>query len=186
MSISKKTLGRLQLIVIMTLFIGPLIVASLMYRFDLFSTGATANHGDLLEPYQKLDIPAELRDTATQINSPWLLVYLNSGSCSNDCQDGLYRQQQIRLMLGSDMDRVLRVFLTDIENTAADNYPGLQAFNYQALLQKIDSTEPAQSHSGGMYLIDPLDNLVMYFAPDLDPRDVVEDLKHLLDLSRIG
>jgi hypothetical protein len=34
--------------------------------------------------------------------------------------------------------------------------------------------------------VDPLGNLVMYFPPDLDLRDMVEDIQHLLDLSRIG
>jgi hypothetical protein len=39
---------------------------------------------------------------------------------------------------------------------------------------------------GGIYLIDPLANLVMYFPPDLGPRELVDDVKHLLRLSRIG
>jgi hypothetical protein len=39
---------------------------------------------------------------------------------------------------------------------------------------------------GGVYLIDPLGNLVMYFPPDLDPKDAVRDIKHLLKLSNIG
>jgi hypothetical protein len=40
--------------------------------------------------------------------------------------------------------------------------------------------------AGGYYLVDPLGNLVMYFRPDLDPSDMVDDIKHLLRLSRIG
>jgi hypothetical protein len=35
-------------------------------------------------------------------------------------------------------------------------------------------------------LIDPLGNLVMYFQPDLDPSQMVDDIKRLLKLSRIG
>ena len=34
--------------------------------------------------------------------------------------------------------------------------------------------------------MDPLGNLVMYFEPETDPRDMVEDIKRLLKLSRIG
>ena len=40
--------------------------------------------------------------------------------------------------------------------------------------------------TGGYYLVDPLGNLVMYFQPDIDPQAMVEDIKHLLELSRIG
>ena len=39
---------------------------------------------------------------------------------------------------------------------------------------------------GGYYLVDPHGNLVMYFGPDIDPRDMVDDIKRLLKLSRIG
>ena len=43
-----------------------------------------------------------------------------------------------------------------------------------------------QLQAGGCYLIDPLGNLVMYFLPGLNPKDMVADIKHLLKLSHIG
>ena len=39
---------------------------------------------------------------------------------------------------------------------------------------------------GGFSPVAPLGNLVMYFTPGLAPRDMVDDIKHLLKLSRIG
>jgi hypothetical protein len=50
----------------------------------------------------------------------------------------------------------------------------------------LDNKRPAALPAGGYYLIDPLGNLVMYFRPDIDPADMVDDVKHLLRLSRIG
>jgi hypothetical protein len=56
----------------------------------------------------------------------------------------------------------------------------------KGLRELLEKKRPMDLVSGGIYLFDPLANLVMYFPPDLDPRDMVDDIKHLLKLSRIG
>ena len=50
----------------------------------------------------------------------------------------------------------------------------------------LNNKRPAELPAGGYYLVDPLGNLVLYFRPDLDPSEMVDDIKHLLKLSRIG
>ena len=37
-----------------------------------------------------------------------------------------------------------------------------------------------------VYLIDPLGNLMMSYAPDANPKGMLEDLKRLLRLSHVG
>jgi hypothetical protein len=37
-----------------------------------------------------------------------------------------------------------------------------------------------------VYLIDPLGNLMMSFAPDANPKGMLTDLKRLLGLSHVG
>jgi hypothetical protein len=37
-----------------------------------------------------------------------------------------------------------------------------------------------------LYLIDPLGNLMMSYAPDAKPKGLLEDLKRLLGLSQVG
>jgi hypothetical protein len=44
----------------------------------------------------------------------------------------------------------------------------------------------APSAEGSVYLIDPLGNLVMRYGPEANPKGMLEDLKHLLKLSKIG
>jgi hypothetical protein len=93
-------------------------------------------------------------------------------------------------MLGREMDRLVRVFLHG--DTApdtvllADENGGLVVINDGALRVLLDKKKPAALEAGGYYLIDPLGNLVIYFRPDIDPSAMVEDIKHLLELSRIG
>ena len=53
-------------------------------------------------------------------------------------------------------------------------------------MSAVWNNKPTELPAGGYYLIDPLGNLVMYFRPDMNPSDMVDDIKRLLRLSRIG
>ena len=93
-------------------------------------------------------------------------------------------------MLGREMDRVIRVFLHGAAGPdrvfLAAEHPGLVTIEDASLAGLLDNKRPADLPAGGYYLVDPLGNLVLYFGPDIDPSDMVDDIKHLLKLSRIG
>ena len=114
----------------------------------------------------------------------------DAAQLADACAHSLYTLRQSRLMLGREMDRLVRVFLHG--DTApdtvllADENGGLVVINDGALRVLLDKKKPAALEAGGYYLIDPLGNLVIYFRPDIDPSAMVEDIKHLLELSRIG
>ncbi len=191
MSAPNRQKARLQFVLIAFVFIGPLAVATWLYYFgsDL-APSERSNHGVLLEPIVNLD--SELSDsTVLELHdNHWLLLYANSGACDEPCQLSLYTQRQSRLMLGKEMDRLVRVFLHG--DTAPDTvflateHPGMVAIEDAGLQSLLQNKRPADLPDGGFYLIDPLGNLVMYFRPDLDPSDMVSDIKRLLRLSRIG
>ena len=93
-------------------------------------------------------------------------------------------------MLGKEMDRVGRVFLhgesaPDTVFLAAE-HKGLITLRDNALSELLSNKRPGELAAGGYFLVDPLDNLVMYFHPGLDPGDMVDDIKRLLGLSHIG
>ena len=191
MSGPERTRGpaRLQLLLIAALFLGPLLLAALMYYggLDLRPAGRS-NHGVLLEPVLPLadDYP-ELREFS---DGQWLLVYANAGACSDDCRNALYTMRQSRLMLGNDMNRLARLFLhgKSPPDTVflGEQHQGLRTLNNESLAHDLRSVLPQDVPSNGFFLLDPLGNLVMYFGPDLGPREMVDDIKHLLDLSHIG
>ena len=93
-------------------------------------------------------------------------------------------------MLGKEMDRLVRVFLRG--DTApdtvllAEEHKGLITLQDSGLKDLLYSKKPEDLEAGGYYLVDPLGNLVMYFEPHIEPDAMVEDIKHLLKLSRIG
>jgi hypothetical protein len=118
------------------------------------------------------------------------MLYVNEAMCEEPCREALYRQRQLRLMLGKEMDRIVRVFLhgDSVPDTVfiEGEHPGLRTIRDKDLGALLNEKRPEQLMPGGIYLIDPLANLVMYFPPDLNPGDVVDDVKHLLKLSQIG
>jgi hypothetical protein len=52
------------------------------------------------------------------------------------------------------------------------------------LLEQLRNGDP--SAADRIYLIDPLGNLMMSYAPDAPPKGMLQDLKRLLGLSSVG
>jgi cytochrome oxidase Cu insertion factor (SCO1/SenC/PrrC family) len=117
-------------------------------------------------------------------------VYTNTAACTEACREALYTLRQSRLMLGKEMDRLERVFLHGDKAPdtllVTDEHKGLITLQDPALRAVLDNKKPGELATGGFYLIDPHGNLVLYFSPDINPRDMVDDIKRLLKLSRIG
>lgn len=182
--------ARIQISIIALIFFGPLLVATWMYSTGSFRPATRTNHGHILDPI--VNLHESLPDSAlpSGAGGPWRLLYVNSGVCAEACRAELTRQRQIRLMLGSEMDRVTRVFLhgdsTPDKVFLNEQQAGLITISDKGLTELLQNRRPDGVSAGGIYLIDPLDNLIMYFSPDIDPGDMTDDLKHLLDLSRIG
>ena len=191
MTRKKGSAGRLQLALIALVFFGPLFLAAGMYFTGAsFQPTGRTNHGDLLQPV--IPIADELPDSSLldNIGGRWLLIYSNSGACEDACKRALYVLRQSRLTLGNDMDRLGRVLLR-LESAPdtvvpGENYAGTIILIDDALSEWLQDKRPAAAASGGYFLVDPLGNLVMYFSPEIDPGAMVEDIEHLLELSRIG
>ncbi len=190
MTKNKTTWVHFQLFVIVAVFFGPLAVATYMYYSGAFQPQGRTNQGALLEPMIN---PAEILSESsigTLGDGLWLLIYSNAGECDSACKDALYTIRQSRKMLGQDMGRLLRVFLHGDSSPdtvfIADEHAGLITLTDKPLSELLNKKKPAELSAGGYFLIDPLGNLVMYFQPEIDPREMVQDIEHLLELSRIG
>lgn len=182
---------RVQLALIALVFILPLAAAVwLYYQGEAFRPEARTNHGTLLEPIVNLRDELGASVLADAAADRWAVVYVLNGPCDAACRDALYKQRQTRLMLGQDMDRVVRILLhgTEPPDNLLEEHErsGLQALEDPAARQLLNDLRPRDVETGGFYLLDPLGNVVMYFPADIRPADLVEDLDHLLELSRIG
>ena len=183
--------GRLQLLLIAAVFIGPLLVAAWLYfQGDDMQPAGRTNHGALLEPIVNLDETLPDSPLHAHNEQTWLILYSQQGACEESCRAALYTTRQARLMLGRERDRLQRVLLhgdgpPDTVFLQAE-HDDLVAITDSGLGTLLNNKRPAGLPADGYYLVDPLGNLVMYFRPDLDPADMVDDIKRLLKLSRIG
>lgn len=187
---TKTTLsGRVILALIALAFFGPMALAMWMY-FSGQDVELGANHGTLLEPI--VNVYETLPDTALADVSdvPWRLVYKNIDECDQRCREALYTSRQSRTMLGREMDRIVRVFLhgSALPDTLflQAEHADVIALSDQALADLLAAKTPENLTSGGYYLIDPIGNLVLYFPPGIDPKEMVSDIKRLLRISQIG
>jgi hypothetical protein len=191
MTETKQGKGRVQLLLIAAVFLGPLVIATWMYFGDrgIVPEGRT-NHGTLLDPIVRLTDELPGSGLHEYGDGHWVLLYANANACGEACEYSLYTLRQSRLMLGKEMDRLVRVFLhgDSAPDTVllANEHQGLITLQERALGELLDKNKPPALAGGGYYLVDPLGNLIMYFPPDIDPQAMVEDIKHLLEFSRIG
>lgn len=188
---TRRRSGRTQLVLIALLFLMPLGAAIwLYYGGSGFSPPATTNHGRLLSPVVNLADEIGPSPLGSAFPGRWGLVYHHRRACGSDCREALYKQRQARLMLGNDMTRVVRVLLHGEQPPdtlfVQQEHAGLVTVKDRSASDLLAAIRPRDTMPGGLFLIDPLGNVVMYFPADSKPRNLVDDIAHLLELSRIG
>lgn len=180
--------------IIFLLFFCPLAVAVYLYYQTDWRPGETGNHGELVVPAAPtpalgLPTPGGEPTDAEFLRHHWSLVYLAREPCDEDCRAALYNSRQMRLALGRLMDRVQRVYLY---TGRAPDAAFIAREHPDLLLADASGPEAArllEAFSGqpeGYWLVDPLGNVMMRYPADQPPRGMLEDIKRLLRLSRIG
>lgn len=137
----------------------------------------------------------------------WVILHPVHAPCETPCRQQVTSLRQIHLATGRHQPR-LRVALLLDENVKGETTDLLKAiYGKFALIRdpggtlrdSLASVRPAragQSGTGhespgsgnavdGIYLIDPLGNIMMYYAADADPNDIRQDLKRLLTWSKL-
>ncbi len=193
-----KTKSRVYLILIFTVFFGPLLFATwLFFVPNTWLNSRTQNHGTLVQPVLPLDgfkiinKNGETWDKTTFMNK-WTLVYIGEETCDLYCEASLFKMRQVRLTLGRDSKRVARKFIV-IDNNGdknnineiLKNYSQMQSswFNSSDVQNALSNYKLEKNH---IYLIDPLGNLMMRYTKDATSKGMKKDLKRLLKVSKIG
>lgn len=185
-----RTKGRLQLIGLAVLFIGPVVAAFWLYFGSDWRPAGQAAHGELISPAIELPDNPLLEKGAPRLRDVWSLIVVAPADCSEACRKALFETRQFRLALGKERDRVQRVWIVeggapDAQFLAAE-HPNLVIMDSSAsvgadMISKID-----RSSEVDIYVVDPFGNLMMRFPADLGMRGMHTDMKKLLKLSTIG
>jgi cytochrome oxidase Cu insertion factor (SCO1/SenC/PrrC family) len=196
-----KPMSRAQLWLLIAIFFVPLAFAFVMYYgFDWRPAGST-NKGDLITPARPLPTitlidPQDQQIAEDVFKEKWTLVYIGNGQCDANCRDALTLMRQTRLALGDDARRVRRVFLAtadccDLEYLNAEHAGLITARADEASDRELLAVFPRYAdipveEAARIYIVDPLGNLMMSYAPNAPDKALLQDLKKLLKLSHIG
>ena len=176
--------GRLQLILILLLTVGPMVLATGMYKLKFWVPESRSYHGELIGNGQSraaLGVQAD--------EQRWQLLVTAPQACAADCQQLVYLARQIQIGLGRDASRATHA-LAVAQPVAADYATQLQQQYPQ--LQRYTLDLPAYTQGGEgdgaaqLWIIDPHGNLVLRYDPHVNGKDVLNDLRLLLKLSNIG
>ena len=189
---------RIKFLGLSGVFLSPFIVGWFaLYVFELRPT--SGNYGTLVQPIKKLTWPAlETLDgekLEAGFGRKWTLILFAGESCGELCRNNLFYMRQIRTLLGRDTMRLQNVLITaqplgEKMKIYLQNFPNLKviaenrdpALYRQFYLQGLDEVGSVPI----IYLVDPDQNLMMYFPAENDQAQVLKDIKKLMKLSQIG
>jgi cytochrome oxidase Cu insertion factor (SCO1/SenC/PrrC family) len=199
--VNERTPNRRQrgiLIGVALMFFAPLGLSFYLYYGKNWHPGGRVNAGDLIQPARPLpDLALPLavsgETNAQFLKGKWTFLYVQHGRCDDECRRHLYDTRQVRLALDREMNRVQRVFIgdgdcCDLKELQAA-HPDLLTIRASPADQPLLALLPIVSgaaNSHRVYLIDPLGNLMMFYAPEAKSKGMLEDMKRLLRLSSIG
>lgn len=198
-SASGKT-NRKPFYIVLGLFFAPLAIAFLVYYGSDWRPSGTTNKGDLITP--AIPLPVVTLNKAGGgttdekfLREDWTLVYVSAKGCDEVCRNALLGTANVRQLLGKDLTRVSRALLytgeLDAHALPVDQSDLVSANLDDAAGQSLLAVFPTRNgvnalEAKAVYIVDPLGNLMMSYAPGADPRWIYQDLKKLLALSHIG
>jgi cytochrome oxidase Cu insertion factor (SCO1/SenC/PrrC family) len=114
----------------------------------------------------------------------WVLL-AGDRACDSACERTLYATRQACTMQGKDRDRLVRVWLVTGD---AMPVPEILAQHPGMVVARVPGGALAALPGGehGIWLIDPLGNLVLHYPGDPDIKGMATELSRLLRASQIG
>lgn len=181
--------GRLQLLLILAASLGPILLASAMYKWQFWVPESRSYHGELLANGQTRSELGVVNSGAAQEETRWQLLITAPEECAADCQQLVYLARQIQIGLGRESSRAT--------HSLASGAPLSEAYQSQLQLEypqlgrfSLDPQRYAQQQQGKpavqLWIIDPHGNLVLRYDAKADGKSVLSDLRLLLKLSNIG
>lgn len=190
--------SMLPLWIMVAIFALPVIGAWFFYFNPEYLPSGRSNKGELIDPPRPLK-ELRLQQLDGQDYSPerlqgsWTMVAVATGGCDPQCQAQVHDMQQVRLALAENRYRLERLLILDRPSANAD--PEAIAEQYAGTQVLLADGERAQALerlfavqdtpiAGMRYLVDPFGNLMMQYAPEAPPQDLLHDLEKLFKASK--
>ena len=189
----KTAKGKKMFLLLALVFVLPFTIAFTLHLLDIRPSGKS--FGNLITPIVELEIPV-LNDTqgnsfsSEQWNEIWSIVMVEGAGCNEACEKTVDKLNRVQRSLNKEKDRVQRILILKNEYEAEqidqlkDKFPQLIVLTAQEPTQQqfVEKFDQAAS-PGSIYLVDPLNNLMMYYAQDVGPKELRHDIMRLLKNS---
>ncbi|MGE8323387.1 MAG: hypothetical protein ACN6OX_09915, partial [Pseudomonas sp.] len=161
--------GRLQLLLILLVVLGPMILATSMYKLSFWVPEGRSYHGVMIgNGESRADIGVAGQDER------WQLLVSAPEACAEDCQRLVYLARQIQVGLGRDASRASHALAAaqpvsaDYQALLGSEYPQLQRYplDAQRYLQKVGEAGPQ------LWIVDPHGNLVLRYDAKVNGKHV--------------
>ena len=176
--------GRWQLILILLMVIGPMVLATFMYKLQFWVPESRSYHGEMIGNGQtRADIGVQTDEQR------WQLLVTAPTACAADCQQLVYLARQLQISLGRDASRASHALASaqpvsaEYETKLNVEYPQLQRYPLDLPTFSKGAAAPGDAQ---LWIVDPHGNLVLRYDAKVKGKDLLNDLRHLLKLSNIG
>jgi cytochrome oxidase Cu insertion factor (SCO1/SenC/PrrC family) len=198
---STRASGQFKLWAIIVLSAAPIALAAYMYFGHVWVPDGTTNKGSFILPPLSSEMLGVARLHAEEPefqqldgHQKWLIVLIADSACDQRCEHSLFTARQVNIALGKDANRVGRLLLFTqpderLEELLKD-HPGLikKMVNQSTIDEVIEAVAEHDLllNSYDMLLMDPLGNIMMHYKSEQNGKDLLDDLKRLLKVSKIG
>jgi nitrate reductase NapE component len=179
--------GRVQLLLILAVVIGPMLLATAMYRFGFWIPETRTYDGALVATGQGRETLGVTVPVAPEPR--WELLVTAPQGCAEDCQQLVYLARQINIGLAREAGRAGHALASgqalsaDYDQRLQREYPQLQRY---VLDPTVYAGNPEAPDGPQLWIIDPHGNLVLRYDAKANGKAILDDLKHLLKISQIG
>ena len=185
--------GQLKLLAVIGVVVVPILIAALMAHFGIGVPQAHSNKSALVEPAVQVS-DWQLALEPIGYGAPWRLLVTHTGACERECMALIHEARQINVAVGREADRVEHVLaspvaLRDDELARLETeFPRLQRtrFDSNAYLHSLQTQPDSWLIGPQLWLVVPLGRVVLHHSAGQPGKDLLDDLKRLLKLSKVG
>lgn len=179
--------GRRLFLALVALFFGPWLLAYLYYVVQPDWRPPSSSHGELIQPPLPiggvLGAPTVASDLKARLApGEWMLLLFLPENCVDDCWQWVYDTGQMRKALGRDSGRLTRIALLQPGAGNLDGREGAPETLHlpgaaPSVIEEAGASRPAA------LLMDAEGRVMMRYGPDHDPRGMLDDIDHLMEIS---
>lgn len=190
---AQKPRGQLKLLAIVAIVLGPILIAAVMAKFGVGIPDTQTNRADLIEPAITVE-DWQLDIEPIGYGAPWRLLVTAEGECAETCLQLVHEARQINVALGREAGRVEHVLAlgstapSELSRRLDQDYPRLQKTTLDpgAYGRSLQAHPQDWQQGAQLWLIDPLGRVVLHQDPAAPGKQLLDDLKHLLKVSKVG